>query len=74
MRGRLRIVTILWTHGLSPFTVWAWNRLPTSCEILILNKKRVSVNLIHVDFCVYSFAPERFEFFFFNFLRNDDEV
>ena len=58
----------MWTHELSPFIALARNRLPTSCETLILKKKRVSVNLVTVDFCVYTFAHERF------FLRNDDEV
>ena len=58
-RRRLRIGTILWTHGLSPSIASGRSLLPSSCAILKLKEKRVSVRFVSIDFLIYTF--------FFNF-------
>ena len=67
-QGRLRIGTILWTHGLLPFITSVPTHLPSSCAISRLRRKRVSANLVHVDLLGYILLLKSVFFIFFYFL------
>ena len=75
-QSQLRTGTILWTHGLLPSIALIQSLPPSSCAILILRKKRVSVKFVSIDslVCIWFFF---FLFFFlqmFSSCLNDDQV
>ena len=64
MWGWSRISTIWWIRELLPSIALVQNCLPSSCEILRLRKKRVSVRLVHVD-SLASSSPSLSFFYYF---------